>query len=152
LVLAATVAIVTYLLFLTLSALVTRPAVPRRAQQCRRFAVLVPAHNEEAVIGRLVANLATLDYPSERYDVCVVADNCTDATAAIARAHGARVFERFDPTQRAKGFALRWLIQQLQAQRSSYDAFVVIDADSVVDRAFLACMNARLAGGADAIQ
>jgi cellulose synthase/poly-beta-1,6-N-acetylglucosamine synthase-like glycosyltransferase len=141
-----------YLLFLTGAALITRPRALRPALRSRRFAILVPAHNEEGVIERLLTSLGRLDYPTDCVEICVVADNCADATASIARAYGARVYERFDLSEQAKGYALRWLIQQLRAEGRTYDAFVVVDADSVLDVSFLRCMNARLEGGAQVIQ
>ena len=58
-----------------------------------RFLVLIPAHNEEKVIGDIVRNLQEMDYPQELYDFYVIADNCTDHTAEAARAAGARVIE-----------------------------------------------------------
>lgn len=149
---ATQVLLLSYLLFLTVSALLARPRDPVAATRVRRFAVLVPAHNEAGVIERVLTSLNRLDYPPESVDVCVVADNCDDATASIARALGARVYERFDDSQRAKGFALRWLIQQLELEDQTYDAFVVVDADSVLAENFLQSMNARLEGGAQAIQ
>src|SRR5690348_14828470 len=75
-----------------------------------RFAVLVPAHNEARSIGRLLQSLRAMDYDSDAYEVHVVADNCTDATARIVLDAGANVHERFDLTQRGKGHALRWLM------------------------------------------
>jgi cellulose synthase/poly-beta-1,6-N-acetylglucosamine synthase-like glycosyltransferase len=149
---AAQVLLAGYLLFLTGAALITRPGNLRPIVRSRRFAILVPAHNEEGVIERLLASLAKLDYPADCVDVCLVADNCDDATATIAQAHGVRVYERFDDSERAKGFALRWLLQQLEAEGRTYDAFVVVDADSILDVSFLRCMNARLERGAQAIQ
>ena len=65
---------------------------------------------------------------------------------------GARVFERFDDHERAKGFALRWLIQQIEATGAEYDAFVILDADSVVSPNFVRAMEGRLDSGAVAIQ
>ena len=118
----------------------------------RRFAILVPAHNEELLIGRLIQNLDALDYPRDRYDVFVVADNCDDDTAERARTRGAHVYERFDRSQRGKGFALRWLLRQIRATGRGYDAYVVFDADSVVQANFLRSMDGRLAGGAQVIQ
>ncbi len=141
-----------YLLFLTLAALGTRQHTLNATARSRRFAILIPAHNEEGVIERLLTALKQLEYPTDCVEICVVADNCDDATAAIARAHGARVYERFEDTRRAKGFALRWLLQQLQIEGRTFDAFVVIDADSVLDANFLRCMNARLECGAEVIQ
>jgi 1,2-diacylglycerol 3-beta-glucosyltransferase len=146
------VALVSYLLVLTVTALVTHsPEVPA-ATRTRRFAVLVPAHNEEGVIARVLTSLNALDYRTDCVDICVVADNCDDATAPIARALGAHVYERSSEAERAKGFALRWLIQQLADSGQTYDAFVVVDADSVLAPNFLRCMNARLEAGAQAVQ
>lgn len=149
---AAQVLLVGYLLFLTVSAVLARPRELSATTRIRRFAVLVPAHNEEAVIARLLSSLRGLDYPAESFDICVVADNCDDATASIARGFSDRVYERFSESERAKGFALRWLMQQLEAEGRTYDAFVVVDADSVLAENFLGCMNTRLEGGARAVQ
>ncbi|HEX8968776.1 MAG TPA: glycosyltransferase family 2 protein [Chloroflexota bacterium] len=146
------VLMVSYLLLLTVAALAARPGTLSPGQGRRRFAILVPAHNEEAVLGRLLTSLDGLDYPRDAYDVCVVADNCDDATASIARDFGARVYERFDAVEQAKGFALRWLLQELSREGRSYDAFVVVDADSVLAPNFLRCMEARLGRGARVVQ
>jgi cellulose synthase/poly-beta-1,6-N-acetylglucosamine synthase-like glycosyltransferase len=114
--------------------------------------VLIPAHDEELVIGRLLRSLDGLDYPRDRFDVCVVADNCADGTASIARTFDARVYERVDDAQRAKGFALRWLLTRLRAERRPYDAFVVLDADSVVEANLLRSFDARLEAGSQVVQ
>src|SRR5579864_9387356 len=147
------IALVAYLLLLAAAALVAkcRPVRVTSAKR-RRFAVLVPAHNEELVIGRLLSSLEALDYPRDCFDVWVVADNCEDETASIARGFNVRVCERFSNTERAKGFALRWLIERLAGEDRDYDAFVIVDADSIVARDFLQCMNSRLARGARVIQ
>lgn len=142
-----------YLVFLTIAAcFARRVAPPGNGPAVRRFAVLVPAHNEALLIGRLLLNLEDLDYPREGYDVHVVADNCEDDTAAQARELGACVHERFDRTEQSKGHALRWLQQQLQPRAASYSAYVVLDADSVVERGFLRAMDARLENGSQVIQ
>ena len=151
----AVLALTGYLLMLTVSAAVVRwrARPPRPAAAECRFAVLIPAYNEERLIGRLLQNLNQLDYPAHQYDVCVVADNCDDGTASIARANGARVFERHDLTHRAKGYALRWLLEQLRGKDGyPYDAFVILDADSVVSSNFLRSMDARLAAGNQVVQ
>ncbi|MBV8718290.1 MAG: glycosyltransferase [Chloroflexi bacterium] len=142
----------TYLVVLTVAAAFASKHGPPAAGGSRRFAVLVPAHNEEALIGRLLESLAQMQYPREQYDVCVVADNCTDATASIARAAGARVYERVDDRERAKGFALRWLLQRLRDEAQAYDAYLVLDADTVVAPNFLRAMDARLEAGSKVIQ
>jgi cellulose synthase/poly-beta-1,6-N-acetylglucosamine synthase-like glycosyltransferase len=143
-----------YLLFLTLAAFVGKARQPGHlpTDPKRRFAVLVPAHNEQALIGRLLESLHAMDYPGERFDVWVVADNCDDATVAIARARGAQVLERFSETERAKGFALRWLLQRLSELGQRYDAYVVLDADTVVAPNFLQSMDAHLSAGSEVVQ
>jgi len=117
------------------------------------FAILIPAHNEETILGTLLDSLAQLDYPADAYTVCVVADNCTDGTAALARTTSTvRVYERFDASQRGKGYALSWLMRQLEEERLVYDAYVILDADSVVVPTFLSAMARELAQGARAMQ
>ncbi|WDC84901.1 glycosyltransferase family 2 protein [Caloramator sp. mosi_1] len=73
----------------------------------KSFALVVAAHNESAVIGSIVDNLKKLDYPQELYDIFVIADNCTDNTADIARQAGVKVYERFNNEFRGKGYALK---------------------------------------------
>ncbi|HEU5382666.1 MAG TPA: glycosyltransferase family 2 protein [Ktedonobacteraceae bacterium] len=118
-----------------------------------RFAVLIPAHNEEGILGTLLASLTALDYPKKHYSVYVVADNCTDRTAEIARSTGwAHVYERFDVSKRGKGYALSWVLQQLENKQAGYDAYVVLDADSIIDPAFLRAMERELRCGAQSLQ
>jgi cellulose synthase/poly-beta-1,6-N-acetylglucosamine synthase-like glycosyltransferase len=117
------------------------------------FAILIPAHNEERILQNLLNSLTELAYPKDRLTVYVVADNCTDRTAELARATGSvRVFERFDETRRGKGYALSWLLQQLEENQLNHDAYVILDADSVVESTFLRAMNRGLAAGARALQ
>jgi len=115
-----------------------------------RFVVLVPAHNEAKLIGQSVASIVACDYPRDLFELIVIADNCGDDTAALARQAGANVFERHDLTQRGKPFALNWAISRLDLNR--YDAVVIVDADTGIHRQFLRAMDARLANGEQAIQ
>src|SRR5260221_9464238 len=118
------------------------------------FALLVPAHNEELLlVGNLLESFSALAYPKDQYTVYVVADNCTDKTAELARAvDGVRVYERFDEVKRGKGYALGWILQQLKEDQLVHDAYVVLDADSVVEPTFLQWMAKELARGAQALQ
>jgi cellulose synthase/poly-beta-1,6-N-acetylglucosamine synthase-like glycosyltransferase len=145
--------LVAYLLLLTVCAPFARRQTPPRAgPPGTRFLVLVPAHNEEKLLPTLLANLAALDYPAELYRVHVVADNCTDRTAEVARLAGAVVHERTDPDRRGKGYALNWLLDQLGQDLAADGAILVLDADSLVSANLLAVMDARLARGERAIQ
>ena len=146
------VPVCTYLAVLTVVAPFGLGRHPGRKPPAHRFAIVVPAHDEERVLGRLLASLRELAYPAALFDVVVAADNCSDATAAIARAGGALVFERDDIEHQGKGWALRWLLDELGAAHRSYDAYVLLDADSVVSPNFLAVMNDRLCAGALVVQ
>src|SRR5579884_2599725 len=150
-----------YLCILSVSAILT--AKKRRAATTRvssalaspqfHFAILIPAHNEEVMLGNLLENLFALDYPKEFYSVYVIADNCTDRTAELARTTGwVQVYERFDESKRGKGYALNWFLQKLEENQLVYDAYVILDADSVVERTFLHAMARELAQGAQAMQ
>ena len=97
----------------------------------KTFALVVPAHNEENVIGHMVESLRLLDYPNHLYDIFVIADNCTDNTAQAAAEAGARVYQRFDNEKRGKGFALIGYLK-IYEMPESYDAVCVFDADNLV--------------------
>ena len=114
---------------------------PKRYAVCAprtRFACLVAARNEEAVIGALVESLKKQDYPDALYDIFVIPNNCTDDTESEALCAGAKIFRCFEPV-RCKGDALHEAVAWLLPQR--YDAFCVFDADNVADEQFLARMN-----------
>lgn len=116
-----------------------------------RFDVVIPAHNEEAGIERTIASVAELAYPRDRFRIVVVADNCTDDTAARARAAGATVLERTNADARGKGYALSFAFERLLAEGAS-DAVVVIDADTSVSPNLLHAFDDAIATGADAMQ
>jgi cellulose synthase/poly-beta-1,6-N-acetylglucosamine synthase-like glycosyltransferase len=111
-----------------------------------------PAHNEQDVIGATVLRLRQIDYPPDLFDIHVVADHCTDNTAAAAEAAGAFVHVRTDEPAGRKGYAVDWLIKRLLADPRRYDAIVVFDADSRVDPQFLAAVQPLLAAGAQVVQ
>jgi cellulose synthase/poly-beta-1,6-N-acetylglucosamine synthase-like glycosyltransferase len=138
-----------YLLLLTLLAWRSAPAAGALAPSLR-FALIVPAHDEATGIAATVRSLLMLDWPRPLRQVLVVADNCTDDTAALARAAGALVLERHDEARRGKGYALArafaWALEQ------GFDAVVVVDADTVVSGNLLRAFALRLGAGAQAIQ
>lgn len=117
-----------------------------------RIAVLVPAHDEEAVIGACVASLIAQDHPDDRREVIVVADNCTDATAERARAAGATVWERVDDAHPGKGHALAWALDRLLGDAAQIDAVAMVDADCVASPNLLSTFDMALRGGAPAVQ
>ena len=117
-----------------------------------KFMAIIPAHNEEAVVADLIESLKKQDYPKELYDIYVIADNCTDKTAEVAKQAGAIVYQRFDETKKTKGFALNWFLKQKIEEDANYDAFCIFDADNIVDVNFLKNMNKKLCQGEDVVQ
>jgi hypothetical protein len=128
--------------------------VPRQESSPLDFVVVIPAHDEEAGLGTLLDGLSRQSYPRDHYTVCVVADNCTDRTAQLARQHaGVRVYERRDETLRGKGHALRWAFERLEAEQLlRYEACLVLDADAVVAPSLLDAFARVLRQGAQAVQ
>lgn len=105
-----------------------------------KFAVIIPAHNESRLIGRTLEQLELLDYPRDLYEVVVVADNCDDNTAEIARTRGVTCLERCDPLNQGKGNVLRWVFPRL-LESGDHDGYVVIDADTFPAPDFLRVVN-----------
>ncbi|MCI6376282.1 MAG: glycosyltransferase family 2 protein, partial [Clostridiales bacterium] len=111
-----------------------------------RFLILIPAHNEEAVISGIIENMKQMEYPAELYDFYILADNCTDRTAEVARELGAKVLEfhkeRADePT--GKSVVLQKAFQALQGYQEAYDAVFFFDADNLADVGMLREVNSQ---------
>ncbi len=115
----------------------------KKAKKLHKYAILVAARNEEAVIGQLIDSIKQQDYPSDLLDVFVVADNCTDSTAKAARDLGAVCYERFDNEHRTKGFALQFLTRCIKRDYGidSYEGYFIFDADNLLKRDYVRNMN-----------
>ena len=141
-----------YQLVVSICSLVKLKDKPILEEKENRFMAIIPAHNEAAVVANLVESLKNQDYPKDKYDIYVIADNCTDNTAEIAKNAGAIVYERFDEEKKTKGFALQWFLAQKIEENAPYDAFCVFDADNVADKNFLKAMNKKLCQGENVVQ
>jgi len=142
-----------YLVILAVaSGLLHREGAITRDRPGNRLLVIVPAHNEEHLISRCVASLLAQSYPRALYRVVVIADNCSDSTAAIAAASGAEVMIRTEPDARGKGRALRWAVDRLLGPPDQPDAVVVVDADSVADCNLLTELEAAMGRGHPVVQ
>lgn len=115
----------------------------------RKYAILISARNEEKVIAQLIDSINKQDYPKELIDVYVIADNCTDQTAEIAKNAGATVFKRQNSELIGKGFALNELIHQIwdTVGQGVYDGFMIFDADNLLDSAFVTEINKAFCAG-----
>jgi len=140
-----------YLFLLALASV--RPATPQMTcgqHPTHRFVIAIPAHDEASVIEATVQRMRALDYPADLFSIHIVADHCSDHTAALARQAGAVVYERNEGPRTGKGAALSWLFQRVLDDH--YDAVVVFDSDTRVDPDFLRVMDARLVQGDQVIQ
>lgn len=113
------------------------------AKKLHKYAVLISARNESAVIGHLLKSIRAQNYPTDLLDIIVVADNCTDNTAEIAREYGAIVFERFNRQKVGKGYALDYAFQKIQSLYGVryYEGYLVFDADNVLDSNYVQEIN-----------
>jgi len=142
-----------YLLTLALaSAAYRRSARPLQESPSSRLAVIIPAHNEELLVGRCVESLIGQNYPRDLYRVIVIADNCSDGTTARALSAGAEVMHRVEPEACGKGRALRWAMDQLLAAPQPPDAVVVVDADSIADTGLLSALEGEFKRGHPVVQ
>ena len=114
-----------------------------------RFAVIISARNEREVIGNLIASIKKQNYDSSLVDVFVCADNCTDDTAAVSREAGAIVYERFNNELVGKGYALNYLFHKIfdDYGKEYYDAYLILDADNLLDVNYLREMNRVFSAG-----
>ena len=124
---------------------------PHQETKAHRFAVLIAARNEETVINHLIDSINTQTYDQGEVTVFVVADNCTDQTAACARKMGAIVYERFDQTKIGKGHAMEFLLNQMEKDYAPFDGYFVFDADNVLDQNYILEMNKTFSDGYDII-
>jgi cellulose synthase/poly-beta-1,6-N-acetylglucosamine synthase-like glycosyltransferase len=141
-----------YLLLLAIGAMrsASVPAVQDRSPSTR-FMIIIPAHDEAAVIRATVSRLLAINYPSHLFSVHIIADHCSDHTAEAARQAGAIAHERNEGPRTGKGAALSWAFQKI-IHRDQCDAVVIFDADTRVDSEFLRLMDWRLAQGDRVIQ
>ena len=115
------------------------------------LAVVIPAHDEETQVAATVRSITRTDYDPNCRRVIVIADNCSDRTAAVAQAAGAEVWERSDPSRKGKGHALAWAFERLMHDES-VQGVCVIDADCEPSPNLLTAVAARLRAGVDAVQ
>lgn len=144
-----------YQLIISLFSFIKLKDKPFIVNKDHKFLLILPAHNEEAVIGNLINSLKELDYPKDLYEITVIADNCTDQTEKIAKDLGVKTFVRNeeDPNKKTKGYALqKFLRTVLDDPKMDYDAFCVFDADNIVDKNFLKVMNKHLCQGEEVVQ
>lgn len=136
---------VLYLLLLAFSGWTAREKAREAVFPQKRFAILIPAHNEEKVLGQCLESIQNQNYYNNLYQVYVIADNCSDKTTELARKHPVQVLERSDTSRPGKGYALAWGLEKIKLD--DYDALVIVDADCLLQENLLLAFNRRLLGG-----
>ena len=113
------------------------------------LAVIICARNEEMVIDKLLETINNQNYPKDKLKAVVIADNCTDKTAEIARQYGAVVFERFNTKKVGKGYALNFAFKNIYSMFGDnyFDGYIIIDADNLLDSNYVAEMNKTFCQG-----
>ena len=119
-----------YVVFLLLANFIIKDKSDLETSPKTYFEIIVPAHNEEIFLQRLLSSLIDLDYPSKLYNIIVIADNCSDKTAAIAAEFDVNILVRNDTERTGKGHAIRYALDNMSMNR--YDAVLIVDADSTV--------------------
>lgn len=114
-----------------------------RSKKEHKFAVVISARNEREVIAQLIDSIKNQNYPKDKLDVFVIADNCTDDTAEVARKAGAIVHERFNDKLVGKGYALDWMFKIIEKDYADegYEGYMIFDADNLLDDNYVAEMN-----------
>ncbi len=139
-----------YLLVLAVVYFVIKEPRTIGTKRTNRFAVIVPAHNEEMLISRLCESLVSVKYPQEFYEIFIIVDNCNDRTAEICKAYNVNLLHRNDPSRVGKGYALNWALERIPLK--AFDAVFIIDADNIVDAFILKELNQSINRGEQAIQ
>lgn len=128
-----------------------RASAPVKSEP-HRYAVLICARNEQAVIGDLIASIRSQTYDQSLISIFVLADNCTDDTALIARCAGATAYERFNTQQIGKGYALQTLLHYLDRDYpDGFDGYFVFDADNLLAPDYMERMNETFSAGHEII-
>ena len=119
-----------------------KKSVPR-TDKINRFGLIIPARNEEEVVAGLIESIKKNDYPQDMLQVFVIAHNCSDRTADIAREHGATVYEYNNPAENTMGYAFKYLFSCIERDygTQNYDGFFLFNADNILDRNYIARMN-----------
>ena len=142
-----------HFIFFAVVGIFKRKTYPQTDEKLR-YGVIIPARNEEAVVANLIDSVRRNDYPQDKLDVFVIAHNCNDKTAQIAREHGGIVYEYNNPDECTMGYAFRYLFDRIKEDYGieNYDGFFLFNADNVLDVNFFSKMNdAFVAKGKDSV-
>lgn len=114
-----------------------------KAKVKHKYGFVISARNEATVIGNMIKSIKANNYPQDKLTIFVVAHNCTDNTAQVARECGAVCYEYNNSNERTKGYALKYLFEQIEKDYgvTNFDGFFELDADNILSVDFVEKMN-----------
>lgn len=114
-----------------------------KAKTKHKYGIIIPARNEELVIGNLIKSVYKNNYPQDKLHVFVIAHNCNDKTAEISRKLGATVYEYNNKNECTMGYAFKYLFEQIKKDygTENYDGFFLFNADNILDENYFDKMN-----------
>lgn len=137
-----------YQFFFVIVPFIKKPK-PHKKVKYHNFAILIPARNESIVIKQLLDSISEQTYPKKLITTFVIADNCTDDTAQVAKEKNVIVLERENNELRGKGYALDYLFEYIKANYSKddFDGYFVFDADNILEKKYIEEMNKGFSDG-----
>ena len=131
-----------HFLFFAIVGIFAKKKFPKTEEKLK-YGIIIPARNEEKVVGNLIESIYKNDYPQDKLHVFVIAHNCTDNTAKIAREMGATVYEYNNPKENTMGFAFKYLFERIKEDygTENYDGFFLFNADNIVSKDYFEKMN-----------
>ena len=113
------------------------------AKEKLKYGLIIPARNEEAVVGGLIESIQKNNYPQDKLHIFVIAHNCTDKTAEVARSYGVNVYEYNNPEENTMGYAFRYLFTCIERDfgTKNFDGFFLFNADNILDQNYFSKMN-----------
>ena len=114
-----------------------------KTDKINKYGLIIPARNEEKVVAGLIESIKKNNYPQDKLQIFVIAHNCTDKTAEIARSHGVTVYEYNNPKENTMGYAFKYLFSCIERDygTQNYDGFFLFNADNLLDINYISKMN-----------
>ena len=130
-----------YVIFAVVSVFKKKTFPP--AEKQGNYGIIIPARNEGKVVGHLIESIQKANYPQDKLKIFVIAHNCSDNTAEVARSYGVTVYEYNNPAEATKGYGLKYLFQQIEKDYGiqSYDGYFILDSDNIVATNYFQKMN-----------
>ena len=135
-------AVMAHFVLFAIAGVFKKPPCPK-AERINRLGLIIPARNEESVVCGLIESIQKNNYPQDQLQIFVIAHNCVDKTAEVARATGATVYEYNNPDENTMGYAFKYLFSCIERDfgTQNFDGFILFNADNILDKDYISRMN-----------